>query len=103
MKSAAKNAEYGSFMKNELDKIIAFGEQLQKLTQDDMEATARVFFEQLTSLYQISLLADALDEISKAWISPALKFLTDKYKSHTLQTIRPLSVAEVGELIGWDF
>jgi len=102
-KSAEKSAEYGTFMKEELKKVIAFGEQLRQLSQDDMEATARVFFEQLTSLYQISLLSDVRDEISKTWIDPALKFMTDKYTGQALHTIKPLSVTEVNGLIAWDF
>jgi acyl-CoA dehydrogenase len=102
-KSAAKSAEYGPFLKEELNKIIAFGEKLRQLPQDEMEATARIFFEQLTTIYQVSLLIDALDETSSAWISPTLKHLTDKYKGTGLETVKPLSVAEVDGLIGWKF
>jgi hypothetical protein len=102
-RSAAKSAEYGAFLKEELAKIIAFGEQLRQLPQDEMEATARGFFERLTSLYQISLLTDALDESSKAWIAPALKYLVNKYGGDELKTVQPLTVAEVKGLIGWEF
>ena len=102
-KSAAKSAEYGSFLKEELTKIISFGELLRALSQDEMEATARVFFEKLTSLYQISLLIDALDDTSRAWIAPALKYLVNKYGGDELKTVQPLSVEEVAGLIGWEF
>jgi alkylation response protein AidB-like acyl-CoA dehydrogenase len=102
-RSSAKSAEYGAFLKEELAKIIAFGEQLRQLPQDEMEATARGFFERLTSLYQISLLTDALDESSKAWIAPALKYLVNKYGGDELKTVQPLTVAEVKGLIGWEF
>ena len=102
-KSAARSAEYGSFLKEELAKIISFGEQLRALSQDEMEATARVFFEKLTSLYQISLLIDALDDTSRAWIAPALKYLVNKYGGDELKAVQPLSVEEVAGLIGWEF
>jgi acyl-CoA dehydrogenase len=102
-KSAAKTKDYGSFLTDELNKIIAFGEQLRQLPQDEMEATAREFFEKLTSLYQISLLADALDETSKAWIEPALNFLVNKYSGGELKIVRPLTVEEVRGLIGWEY
>ena len=102
-KSAAKSTEYGSFLKEELTKIISFGEQLRALSQDEMEATARVFFEKLTSLYQISLLVDALDDTSRAWIAPALKYLVNKYGGDELKAVQPLSAAEVAGLIGWEF
>ncbi|MCW3124751.1 MAG: acyl-CoA dehydrogenase, partial [Bacteroidetes bacterium] len=61
------------------------------------------FFEQLTSLYQVSLLIDDLDDTSKSWIAPALKYLTGKYNSTKIETIKPLSVEEVNGLIGWEF
>jgi hypothetical protein len=102
-KSAAKSSEYGAFLKEELSKIIAFGEQIRTLPQDEMEATARGFFEKLTSLYQASLLVDALDESSKAWIAPALKYLVNKYKGDELTAVKPLSVEEVKGLIGWEY
>ena len=102
-KSAARSAEYGSFLKEELAKIISFGEQLRALSQDEMEATARVFFEKLTSLYQISLLIDALNDTSRAWIAPALKYLVNKYGGDELKAVQPLSVEEVAGLIGWEF
>ena len=101
--SAARSQVYGAFVKEELSKIIAFGEQLRQLPQDEMEATARVFFEKLTSLYQISLLIDALDDGSKAWVEPALKYLTTHYGGSDLKAVKPLSAEEVAGLIGWEF
>lgn len=101
-RSAAKSEQYGAFLKDKLKDIIAFGEELRQLPQEEMEATAKVFFEKLTSLYQISLLVDALDEGSKAWIEPALKYLTDAYVGGGLKAVKPLSVEEVKGLVAWD-
>ena len=101
--SAGKTALYGKLLRDELQKLIVFAEQLRHLPQDEMEASARIFFEKLTSLFQISLLVDAMDEDSKAWIEPALKFLADKYTGDSLKTVKPLSAKEVAGLIGWQF
>lgn len=102
-RNAAHHQLYGPFMKTELNKLIGFAEQLKGLAQDEMEASAKIFFEKLTSLFQLSLLAEALNEESKAWIEPALKFLTERYAGSTLKTVEPLSVKEVTGLIGWEF
>ena len=102
-RSANASPVYGTFLNDELKKIISFGVELRQLPQDEMEATAKVFFDKLTSLYQLSLLVDALDESSKAWIEPALKYLSAKYNETGLTAVKPLSVQEVGGLIGWQF
>jgi hypothetical protein len=101
-KSSAKSEAYGDFLKEKLKDIIRFGEELRQLPQDEMEATAKVFFDKLTSLYQISLLVDALNEGSRAWIEPALKYLTEQYTGVGLQVVKPLSVDEVNGLLGWE-
>ncbi len=102
-KSANSNAQYQSLLNDELKKLIVFAEQLRHLPQDEMEASARIFFEKLTSLFQISLLVDARNDENKAWIEPALKYLTNNYTNDGLQTVSPLSVQEVSGLIGWEF
>ncbi|MBS1686863.1 MAG: acyl-CoA dehydrogenase family protein [Bacteroidetes bacterium] len=103
-RSAAKSAEYGAFLKEELQKLIAFGEKLRTLSQDEMEASAKPFFENITSLYQISLLCDAMDETSKKWIAPALTWLVKNYKGDAgLDTITPLTVEGVRGLLAWEF
>jgi acyl-CoA dehydrogenase len=102
-KSADNNAEYGLWIKGELKKLITFAEKISHLQQDEMEASAKVFFEKLTSLYQLSLLIDNLNEESKKWISPALNYLKEKYTPAELVEITPLSVDEVNNLVAWKF
>lgn len=93
-----------TWLSAELEKLILFSEKLLKLPQDEMEASAKIFFEKLTSLFQISLLFDNLNDESKAWILPSVDFLKEKYKpSGELNEVKPLSVAKVKGLIGWDF
>ena len=102
-KSANASADYGAFLKEELGKLIPFAEKLKKLPQDEMEASAKLLFEKLTSLYQISLLINNLNEESRPWIIPALNWLTEKYSPSTLKEVQPLSVEAVKGLIGWEF
>ena len=103
LRAANASAEYGSFITEELNKLIPFAEQLKKMPQDEMESSAKMFFEKLTSLYQISLLLDALNDESKVWITPALAWLKEKYAPSELKEVKPLSVEEVNGLIGWEF
>ena len=100
---AKGNTTYGSFMQTELANLVSFAEKLKGMPQDEMESSAKLFFEKLTSLYQISILIDALNDESKEWILPALAYLKEKYAPTGLQEVKPLSVAEVKGLIGWEF
>ncbi len=103
IRSAESNAEHGKWLKDELNKLIVFTEKLRTLPQEEMEASAKPFFEKLTSLYQISLLIDNLNEESKTWILPALNYLIGKYSPSELKDVKPLSVEEVKGLIAWEF
>ena len=100
---AKSNATYSDFMQTELANLISFSEKLKVMPQDEMESSAKLFFEKLTSLYQISILIDALNDESKEWILPALAYLKEKYAPSGLQEVKPLSLVEVQGLIGWEF
>ena len=102
-RAAKSNAAYDGFMQAELVSLISFSEKLKVMPQDEMESSAKLFFEKLTSLYQISLLIDALNDESKEWILPALTYLKEKFALTGLQKVKPLSVAEVKGLIAWEF
>ena len=101
--SAENSEEHGKWMKDELDKLVFFAEKLMTLTPEETEASAKPFFEKLTSLYQISILLDEINEESKVWILPALKWLIAKYSPSELKEVKPLSVEEVRGLIAWEF
>lgn len=102
-KSANASQDYQKLLNDGLKELVAFAGQLGHLPQDEMEASARIFFEKLTALYQISLLVDAWNDESRAWIDPALKFLSNQYAGERLQPVQPLSVQQVAGLIGWEF
>lgn len=100
--SASQSKEYGAWLKEELNKLIAYAEKLKKLPQEEMEASAKLFFEKLTALFQISLLIDNQNEESVRWVLPSLKFLKEKYSPEELKTVKPLSVDETRGLIAWE-
>ena len=102
-KSADKNKEHGAWLKAELNKLFLFSGKLKMLSQDEVEASAKPFFEKLTSLFQLSLLIDNLNEESKAWILPAFNYLKEKYAPSELKEVKPLSIVEVKDLIAWEF
>lgn len=102
-RSAKNNSDLGSWLNNELKKLIAFSEKLKMLPPGEMEASARPFFEKLTSLYQISLLIDNLNDESREWILPSLNYLREKYSPADLKEAIPLQADEVKKLVAWDF
>lgn len=102
-KSADKSAAYGKWVKEELNKLILFSDKIKTFASDKMEASAKPFFEKLTSLYQISLLIDNLNDESKAWVLPALNYLKETYTPSELAEVMPLSSDEVKGLIAWEF
>jgi alkylation response protein AidB-like acyl-CoA dehydrogenase len=102
-RSAKENADHGKFLAEELNKLIFFSEKLKTLQQDEMESSAKIFFEQLTSLYQLSLLIDAINPESKEWILPAINYLKENYAGHKLETRQALSTEAVAGLIGWEY
>lgn len=100
--TAIAHPEHAGFLNNHIGQIVTFGESLKALPQDEMEASAKVFFEKLTSLYQISLLIENLNEESKVWIEPALDYLMNTYApTGGLKQVKPLSVEQVKGLVAW--
>jgi acyl-CoA dehydrogenase len=90
------------WMEEKLAELISFAALLKNLAQDELEATAKVFFDKVTSLYQIALLINALDEESKEWIVPAINFLKEKFSSTELKIMHPLSTDAVKKMVGWE-
>lgn len=101
-RSAVANKDYGSFIIESLQQLKGFAEKLKTLPQDEMEASSKPFFEKLTSLYQLSVLLDNLNEESAAWILPAFDYLKAKYAGDGLSAVKPLTVEQVKGLVAWD-
>jgi alkylation response protein AidB-like acyl-CoA dehydrogenase len=104
---AKGNKEHGNpiaigWIEEKLAELISFSARLKNLSQDELEATAKLFFDKLTSLFQIALLLEAMDEESKEWIAPAIDFLKTRYEPEVLKTIQPLSTDVVKKMMGWN-
>jgi acyl-CoA dehydrogenase len=80
---------------NEHGNPIAIGWMEEKLAE-------LISFDKVTSLYQIALLINALDEESKEWIVPAINFLKEKFSSTELKIMHPLSTDAVKKMVGWE-
>lgn len=100
--TASKNDAHADFLRSNLQQLKAFAENLKQLDPQSMEASAKPFFERLTSLYQISVLIDNLNTESSAWLTPSINYLTAKYKGSELGVVTPLSVDEVRAMVAWD-
>lgn len=101
--NASLHPKNGKWMEEELKKVQCFSKELTGMSQDKMEYSAKLLFEKLTNLYQMALLLGALNDESKAWITPALDYLKNKHDTSELKVMEPLSADEVKQLIGWEF
>jgi acyl-CoA dehydrogenase len=99
---AENNTEYGPFIDKSLSGLVQKVKQLNKLDLDSMQLLAEDAFEQLTRVYQMSVLIENLSAESEAWILPALGFLKEKVSGKKERTTT-LSVDEVKGLLAWDF
>lgn len=102
-RSAGNHVAHSAFMLEQLQQLKTFAEKLRHLPQDEMEASAKPLFERLTTLYQISVLLDNLNNESAAWINPSVQFLKDRLAPAVLSEVKPLSVEEVKGLMAWEF
>ena len=96
-------AKKDAWMHAELEKFQSFSKKLSAMKQDEMEASAKPFYEKLTELYQLSLLLANSNDGNKKWTRPAYDFLKNTYNnSNDLSARQPLSVNEVKDLVGWE-
>lgn len=102
-RSAEAHVAHRAFMLEQLQQLKTFAEKLRHLPQDEMEASAKPFFERLTTLYQLSVLLDNLNSESEAWIAPSVRFLKERLAPSGLGEVKPLSVQEVKGLMAWEF
>lgn len=89
------------FLLAQLRDITGLMPKLLKEDRDTVETTAKPLFEQLTRLYQVALIHQHTDEVSREWTQPALEFLIDQLRPDAL-AIHPAPAREkVEALIGW--
>jgi alkylation response protein AidB-like acyl-CoA dehydrogenase len=100
---ADQNKDYSHFLTEEMSKLALFADSIKAMETESMEASAKPFFEKLTSLYQIALLVDEISDESNNWIIPALNYLIPKYQAgNDLHQINPLPLEKVKQLVAWE-
>ncbi len=70
-------------------------------SRDEMESVSKKIFEELTFIFQISLLNKYTDESSKTWTLLAMEFLSKKVLNKEVLNDKPKSVDQIDGLIGW--
>lgn len=99
---ATKNETYGATIGVELKQLHTYLEQIMKADEEALQVNAKPFFEALTRLYQMTVLVQNLDEESKAWMVPALEYLSAKIKgdqSYQLQSAP--SIETIRKMMAW--
>lgn len=94
---------YSYVLKKRMDSLFSIWKELENIDDRDIiESTGKPLFKELIHLYQMALMIEERDEMSKRWIDPALEFMAKGLKGD-LKVEQALSTEKVGELIGWDY
>lgn len=97
-------SEFESKILTQIRSLQSFAQKIMTLTDEEMQSNAKPFFEKLTTIYQIGLMINNLDEISKRWIEPALNYFIKNLleRSSELEMTHTLSEQEIANLIAWE-
>ena len=101
--SALANKTQAEWLMERLQELTEFYPQLIEMENDLKETSAKLFFDRLTKLYQISLLARQKSSENCAWIALSMQYLKNAYTEKALAADAPLSSMEIGQLIAWEF
>lgn len=89
-------------MNNRLDHILALISAFDGETSDVIEPTSKVCFEELTELYQMSLLHDESKNSHFNWIQPVIDYLEQSAQKKPDLKTAP-EPEQIKKLICWDF
>lgn len=73
-----------------------------KSEQAVREASAKPLFEQITQLYQLSLMVRYMDQYAESWLLPAVDYFIQQFKNPKAVLISPPSKETIENMIGWD-
>ncbi|MCH2022841.1 MAG: acyl-CoA dehydrogenase family protein [Saprospiraceae bacterium] len=94
---------YQLIIKNEIEQIqLLINVLKEEEEQEVIEATAEKIFENLTIVYQISLLSYYRDEISKQWLNTSICYLINTLKKDKLEMKKPLDKKTIEKMIAWE-
>ena len=98
-KIASAEGEYTELIRLKLNNISSTAQSIAELERDEMELTAKYTFNELTTLYQLTICIEETTKENEVWMNP-----TKKYLSLQLEGKEPdflLSKSEIDGLIGW--
>lgn len=95
--------EKDKMLLDKMNELLVFSQKMAKMSQDEMELSAKYFFDQLIDLYRISLLYKNKDEESKQWLEPAIAYLKTHWFDNKTLDKKTFSRDTVENMIAWDF
>lgn len=98
---AEQSSLYGEVILSKLNTLNKLFNSLKNNNQEVIEASSKNLFEELTLLFQMSLLIRARDKKSKDWIDPSLNYFSKKIKGELGGIQNALTKEEVINLIAW--
>ncbi len=100
--SQIEDKELSSNIQNKVAFIKREFEQLGAYEQDTMESTWKYLAGELTNLYKLALLILNKQDSNIAWIDPAIDYYNNIIFPKAFKAKKPLDVASVHSLIGWE-
>lgn len=99
-KSLENAGDFKETMQASLSKLQKNAQTFQNTDKENLQLQAKIFFEELTNLFQLSLIVDNMTEANKAWMYPTATFLSQQLKKET--NTKLYSVEAIKGLIGWE-
>lgn len=99
-KSLENAGDFKETMQASLSKLQKNAQTFQNTDKENLQLQAKIFFEELTNLFQLSIIVDNMTEANKAWMHPTATFLSQQLKKET--NTKLYSVEVIKGLIGWE-
>jgi acyl-CoA dehydrogenase len=99
--SSKTNSRYCVGMLDELVSLKSMHAEISSSDTETMESSAKPFFERLTNLFSKSVLIQAKQPETLAWIEPSLQYFCER--KNTISLIPPLKINQVKDMMGWNF
>lgn len=98
--SLGKNPNFDDIILATLKKLETEASSLFKMEKEELELNAKYFFEELTTIYQLSIVLTQTDNANEAWMLPTAQFLKNQLEGKQNKALP--SVEEVKGLIAWE-
>lgn len=98
--SLGKKSDYDNTILEKLKHLESKMQSLFKMEQEELELHAKYFFENLTTLFQLSLILNNWKESNDAWMKPTAEFLKLSLEKKESPKIR--DIESIKGLMGWE-